>query len=488
MTGTTVDPLLSEANTLWDMRPVITPAEASRLDMGSDDSVEILMERAGLGVALTAVRMGAGYGSKVIVLTGPGNNGGDGFVAARHLKQRGVEVEVHALGYPKGDDAPARKAGIAAVHAGVRVVPLGEPESADLVIDALFGAGFRGSLPDIAIPWIAHSAPVLAVDLASGLNGFDGSVAGPAFTAEVTVTFDFAKVGHLVGEGPSRTGELHIVPIGLIDPKPEFMMCDAEDAPVPTRSGDAHKWSAGSVVVVGGSAGLVGAAVMASEAALRFGAGAVRLIVPTGLRAEAAAGRPGLMTMGIGDADSFGPSDVDQILEATGRFDVLVLGPGIGRGRGTLIEALLERWERPLVLDADGIGGASISALTARAAPTIITPHAGEFERLSGSLPTPAAAFAVASETGSVVLLKGNPTFIGGEQRWAVDSGGPELATIGTGDVLAGMIGALVARGLDAEVAARSAAYRHGRAGKHLASVTSVTAMGLLDEIGRWAN
>ena len=470
------------------MRPVITPAEASRLDTASDESVEVLMERAGLGVALIAAQMGMGYGSKVIVLAGPGNNGGDGYVAARHLKQRGVEVEVHALGYPKGDDGPAQVAADAAVDTGVRVVPLGELESADLVIDALFGAGFHGSLPDVAIPWIGHPAPVLAVDLASGLNGLDGSVAGPAFTAAATVTFDFAKVGHLVGEGPARTGELHIVAIGLPDPNPEFMMCDAEDSPVPTRSQEVHKWSVGSVVVVGGSAGLVGAAVMASEAALRFGAGAVRLIVPAGLRAEAAAGRPGLMTMGIGGADSFGPSDVGQILEALGRFDVLVLGPGIGKGRGTLIEALLERWERPLVLDADGISGASISALAARSAPTIITPHRGEFERLSGSPATPTAAFAVAVETGSVVVLKGNPTFIGGEQRWAVDSGGPELATIGTGDVLAGMIGALVARGLDPEVAARSAAYRHGVAGKHLASATSVTAMGLLDEIGRWAN
>jgi len=456
--------------------------------MASDQSVGTLMERAGLGVALTAVRMGAAYGSKVIVLAGPGNNGGDGYVAARHLKQRGVEVEVHALGYPKGDDAPARKAAVTAVDAGVQVVPLGDPESADLIIDALFGAGFRGSLPDDAVPWIGHPAPVLAVDLASGLDGLDGSVAGPAFTAEATVAFDFAKVGHFLGEGPSRTGELHVVPIGLPDPEPEFMMCDAEDSPVPIRSQDAHKWSVGSVVVVGGSVGLVGAAVMASEAALRFGAGAVRLIVPTGLRAEAAAGRPGLMTMGIGGTDSFGPSDVGQILEALGRFDVLVLGPGLGRGRGTLVGTILERWERPLVLDADGISGASISTLVARSAPTIITPHAGEFERLSGSPATAPAAFALAADTGSVVLLKGNPTFIGGEQRWAVDSGGPELATIGTGDVLAGMIGALVACGLDPEVAARSAAYRHGLAGKHLAAVTSVTAMGLLDEIGRWAN
>ncbi len=470
------------------MRPVITPEESARLDATSDESVEVLMERAGLGVALAAVEMGAGYGSKVIVLAGPGNNGGDGYVAARHLKRRGVDVEVRSLAYPKGEFSAARKASVAAVHAGVEVEPIGEPSDADLIIDALFGAGFKGTLPEEALGWIQHPSPVLAVDLPSGLSGLDGSAEGQVFSADVTVTFEAAKVGHYVGSGPSHTGALRVVPIGLPQLDPEFTICDAVDAPVPDRSHDAHKWSVGSVAVVGGSAGLVGAAVMASEAALRFGAGAVRLVVPAGLRAEAATGHPGIMTTGIGGSDAFGPTDAGLILEALGRFDVLVLGPGLGRGRGTLVSELLERWDRPLVLDADGISGANVTAIAARSAPTILTPHDGEFERLTGDAPTPQAAFGLAVDTDAVVLLKGNPTFVGGTERWAVDSGGPELATIGTGDVLAGMIGALVARGLTPEIAARSAAYRHGLAGKHLSAVTSVTAMGLLDEIGRWAN
>jgi len=470
------------------MRPVITPEESARLDAASDEPVEMLMERAGLGVALAAVEMGAGYGSKVIVLAGPGNNGGDGYVAARHLKRRGVDVEVRSLAYPKGEFSPARKASVAAVHAGIEVEPIGEIADADLIIDALFGAGFKGSLPEVALGWIDHPAPVLAVDLPSGIDGLDGSAEGQVFNADVTVTFDAAKVGHYVGVGPSHRGALRVVPIGLPQPEPEFMICDAADAPIPDRPHDSHKWSVGSVAVVGGSAGLVGAAVLASEAALRFGAGAVRLVVPAGLQPEVAAAQPGIMTTGIGGADAFGPTDAGLILEALGRFDVLVLGPGIGRGRGTLIGELLERWDRPLVLDADGISGASIAAIGARSAPTILTPHGGEFERLTGDAPTPQAAFGLATDTGAVVLLKGNPTFIGGAEKWAVDSGGPELATIGTGDVLAGMIGALVARGLAPEVAARSAAYHHGLAGKHLSAITSVTAMGLLDEIGRWAN
>ena len=470
------------------MRPVITPEESARLDAAAEESLEVLMERAGLGVALAAAGMGVGYGSKVIVLTGPGNNGGDGYVAARYLKRRGVDVEVRALGNLKGNRSPATTAAAAAVTAGVLVAPLGEPEPADLVIDALFGAGFHGSLPDEVVAWIDHPAPVLAVDLASGLNGSDGLVDGPAFAATVTVTFDAAKVGHYLGDGLDHTGMLQIVPIGLPEPNPEFKMCDADDAPVPTRSRDAHKWSAGSVAVVGGSSGLVGASVMASEAALAFGAGAVRLIVPAGLRAEAATGHPGIMTMGIGSADSFEPADVGPTLEALERFDVLVLGPGIGKASGPLIEALLDQWDRPMVLDADGIGGARVATIAARRAETVLTPHAGEFERLTGLAATPKNAFGFAEETETVVLLKGTPTFIGGAERWAVDSGGSELATIGTGDVLAGMIGALVARGLAPEVAARSAAFRHGLAGRHLAAVTSVTATGLLDEIGRWAN
>lgn len=474
----------SDTNTLTNMRPVITPEESARLDAAAETPVDVLMERAGLAVALAAVRAGAGYGSRVVVLAGPGNNGGDGYVAARYLRRRGVEADVRAFGRPR-DASPAHRAAAAAVETGVGVAPLSRPEPADLTIDALFGAGFRGSLPDEAIPWADRS--VLSVDLPSGLDGSDGSVDGTAFTASRTVTFDASKVGHHVGRGPDHCGLVEVVPIGLPEPRAEFMLCDLEDAPVPARRHDANKWSAGSVAVIGGSQGLIGAAVMAAEAALRFGAGAVRLIVPAGLRAEAATGRPGIMTEGIGGSESFGPGDVGPIMEALGRFDTLVLGPGIGKGRGGLIDDILARWDRPLVLDADGITGTTREAITARAAPTIITPHSGEFERLAGAPAGHLAAFEFAETTGSVVLLKGSPTFIGGSERWAVDSGGPELATIGTGDVLAGMVGALVARGLAPEVATRSAAFRHGLAGRQLAAITSVTATGLLDEIGRWA-
>lgn len=468
------------------MQPVISPAEANRLDLASETPVETLMDRAGYGVALAAARMGAGYGSRVAVLAGRGNNGGDAYVAARYLRERGADVTVHALGFPKGEHSPARKAAAAASLAGVRMVDLDAPTDVDLVIDGLFGTGFHGTLPDEVVGWTTTEAPVLAIDVPSGLDGLHGTTDGPAFTATRTVTFDARKVGHLVGEGPERCGTVEVHPIGLPDPDPEFWICEDADAPVPARRRDDHKWSVGSVAVVGGSTGLVGAAVMAASSALEFGAGAVRLITPGGLRSEAAAGQPGLMTDGIGTGDAFAPDETGRILDAVGRFDVLVLGPGIGKGRSGVVERIMGRWNRPLVLDADGINGASVDALKGRVAPTIITPHAGEFERLTGEAASHTAAFGLAEATGAVVVLKGSPTFIAGSERWVVASGGPELATIGTGDVLAGMIGALVARGLPLEVAARSAAHRHGQAGQALAG-TGVTATALLDEIGRWA-
>jgi len=465
------------------MRPVITPAESSRLDAESGIPVGVLMERAGLAVAIAATRMGAGYGARVLVLAGPGNNGGDGYVAARVLRSRGVDVAVQCLGYPRGDSGPNRRHAVDAARAGVPMAALGDPRPCDLIVDALFGAGFRGVLPDPVVPWTRHPAPVLSVDLPSGLDGADGSAGGPVFSAARTVTFGALKTGHLVGSGPALSGIVEVVDIGLPEPKAEWLACEDADCAVPPRLRSAHKWSVGSVAVVGGSAGILGAPVIAARAALQFGAGAVRLLVPSALQPQAAAMDPGLLTGISGDSEA----DPDVVLGEASRFDVLAVGPGLGGGAEHLVSDLLERWDRPLVLDADGITAASVDSLAGRAAPTVITPHAGEFRELTGEEATPAAASALAEKTGAVVLLKGSPTFVMGEERWVVTSGGPELATIGTGDVLTGMVAALIARGMPAEIASRTAAHRHGQAGAALMSSTTVTATGLLDEIGRFA-
>ncbi|MBU1228097.1 MAG: NAD(P)H-hydrate dehydratase [Actinobacteria bacterium] len=470
------------------MKPVITPAESARLDAASTEPVTMLMERAGLAVALAAVREGAGYGMRVIALAGPGSNGGDAFVAARYLRRRGVAVEVRCLGFPRGEHSPARRAGAAAVSAGVPVRPLGAPEDCDLIVDGLFGAGFHGSLPDTAAAWTDHDAPVIAVDVPSGLSAEDGSVEGAVFEAVRTVTFQALKVGHLIGRGPDLCGVVEVADIGLTGVRPAFGVCEDDDAPLPTRARAAHKWSAGSVLVVGGSAGLTGAAALTARSALEFGAGAVRIACPGALQPIYAAMDPGVMTTAIGNGDDLG-SEADPILEAAVRFDVIALGPGLGTGPGAaaLVAGIAAGWRKPLVVDADGIKAMTFEVLAARTAPTVITPHYGEFRRLTGEEPGWEAAAAVSAKTGAVVLLKGGPTFVTGAEVWAVTSGGPELATVGTGDVLTGMVAALIAQGLDPETAARSAAHRHGLAGAALHRHATVTATGLMSVIGEWA-
>ncbi len=468
------------------MRLVITPEESNRLDAASEEPVEILMERAGLGVALAAVDLGVGYGSRVVVLAGRGNNGGDGYVAARYLQNRGALVTVHALGYPRGDYSPARLAAIRAAAADVKIVDFGTPEPADLIIDALFGVGFRGELPEIVLPWLDHDAPVLSVDVPSGLQAGTGEVAGSAFVADATITFHALKPGHLVGEGPERCGVVDTVDIGLVGGEPELRLCDIADAPVPHRPRTAHKWSVGSVAVVGSTRGMIGAGVLAAQSALNAGAGSAAVVCPAAMQSQVAGMTPGLLTKGIGGGGSFTAADADEVLEHAERFDVLVLGPGLGEDDGFTAEIVARR-KGKLLLDADGINNLDgVGALAERRDDTIITPHAGEFQRLAGKAASYQAASEVADETGAIILLKGNPTFVLGGEQWAVTTGGPELATIGTGDVLAGMVSALWACGLDGEVAARSGAFWHGVAGADLASRRTVTATGLMSAIGEF--
>ena len=469
----------------FDVQPVITPEESARLDATAAEPVAMLMERAGLGVALAAVRLGASYGSRVAVLAGPGNNGGDGYVAARYLRGRGVRVTVHALAPPR-EGSPAAAAAARAVAAGVRTLPLGPPVDADLVIDALFGVGFRGDLPEVVHPWLDR--PVLAVDVPSGLDAATGTCAGSAFRAIATVTFHARKLGHVLGEGPDRCGPVEVVDIGLDGGVAELALCEADDAPVPARRRTAHKWSAGSVLVVGGAPGIVGAPVLAARSALEMGAGAVAVACPGGVASSVAAAGPGLMSRPVGKGDVFASEDATAVLAHSERFDVMVLGPGLGPAEPGFLSSVVSRRAGKLLLDADGITGLDgMGALTARRDPTVITPHAGEFRSLTGEPASYQAAARLPDRVGVVVLLKGNPTFVLGAERWVVTAGGPELATIGTGDVLAGMVAALWARGLDAETAARSGAYRHGIAGARLAEAGTVTAEKLSAAIGSYA-
>jgi NAD(P)H-hydrate epimerase len=309
-------------------------------------------------------------------------------------------------------------------------------------------------------------------------------VEGPAFSADATVTFQAAKLGHVLGEGPERSGELHIVDIGLPEPRPALRLCEEGDAPTPVRTRHAHKWSVGSVAVVCGSPGLTGAGLLAARSALGAGAGSACVVCPGALQSTYASLDPGVMSLGIGTGERFTADDAPNVLEAASRYGVLAIGPGLGTVEGAFVEQLLERWDGPVVLDADGLNALDGPSALTRDPDTVVTPHAGEFARLAGEAATHEAAERLAATTGATVLLKGNPTFVtDGGETWVVASGGPELATIGTGDVLTGMVGAFLAGGMPAPTAARAASYHHGVAGAELAEERTVTATALAEAI-----
>ena len=470
------------------MKPVIAPSEAARLDLVTPEPVEMLMERAGWAVDIAAARMGAGYGSRVAVLVGPGNNGGDGYVAAGLLRRRGAAVAVYQLREPK--TAAAQWALGRALAAGVEIEPLGPPSPrVDLVVDAVFGGGFRGKCPPALAAWMEHPAPVLSVDFPSGVNPATGEVPDRSFLAERTVTFHALKTGHLLGEGPDRCGEVEVADIGQSGEKAAMFLAEAGDCPRPDRGRTAHKWIAGSVMVMGGSRGMTGAPLLAARSALRAGAGSVGLMVPGGCQGLVAGAAPELLTFGMGAREHFEADQATASVETASRFDAVLIGPGMGRAPATARWArqVVEAWEGPLVVDADALWAADPVLLSARRGPTVITPHRGELASLTSDAPGLEEIRALAA-SGMVVLAKGNPTLVcDPRDTWVVREGGPELATIGTGDVLAGWVAALWARGLSPSAAARSAAFWHGRAGAALSARRTVTADVLSEEVGRWA-
>jgi hydroxyethylthiazole kinase-like uncharacterized protein yjeF len=454
------------------VKPVLTAEEYSRVDKAYTGDIDVAMDRAGFAVALAVAARGIGYGSKVVVLAGPGNNGGDGYVAARYLKRRGVDVAIHSLGEPKTSES-IRAASLARER-GVPVMAMGAVVDADLVIDALFGGGVRGGLPPEAVTWMDTRAPVVAVDYPTGLDPDTGAVEERAFHAVATVTFQTLKVGHVIGEGPDYCGEVSVVDIGIEGGEPAIWVAEGIDAPRPPRPRTAHKWSAGSVLVVGGSSGMVGASVLAARAALHFGAGSVAVASPRSDLVAAAA--PELLTLPFDEAEA----NLD-------RFDIAIVGPGLGTSDRDQVGSLL-RAARRIVLDAGALEPAMVDLAREGDALVVLTPHAREFERIADVDSGAFAAQAYARKRSVTVLLKGNPTIVtDGSEPILVRTGGPELASIGSGDVLAGMIGALWSRGLEPGPAATSAAYWHGIAAGDLARHGTVTADVLAAHIGGFA-
>jgi hydroxyethylthiazole kinase-like uncharacterized protein yjeF len=463
-------------------------AEADRLAIAGGTAGIELMERAGEAVA-DAVAACLPAASRVVVVAGPGNNGGDGFVAARLLAARGYRVRVLLVGEAERikDDAAlaAKRWGGPLTPADPEGLAAGDPS--DLVIDALFGAGLDrpvDGLPRAMIESMnVQPAPILAVDLPSGISGTSGAVMGTAVKASRTVTFFRKKPGHLLLPGRIHCGPVSVADIGIpasvlaqIAPQTSENLPALwrESFPIPQLTG--HKYDRGHAVVVSGRSWSTGAARLAARGALRAGAGLVTIASPReGLAVNAATN----LAVMVRPVD--GPDELARFL-ADARLNALAIGPGVGVGEATceLVLAGLAG-ERAVVLDADAITSFSghpqrlVEAVQGRRGrATILTPHEGEFSRYFGALDTRTKvgsklerARLAAKVSGTVVVLKGGDTVVAApDGRAAIAANAPPyLATAGAGDVLAGMAAGLLAQGMPAFEAAAAAVWLHGEAG-----------------------
>jgi NAD(P)H-hydrate epimerase len=465
-----------------------TAEEMSRADSGAQQlgiPGGFLMERAGTGMARLALDRFSP--SRACVVCGGGNNGGDGFVIARELHRSGLEVTVLATkGEYEGDPATNLQA---LRNLNVRIVG---PEAldaelgrADLIVDALLGTGFSGEVREKEAGLIegmnSVAAPVLAVDVPSGVDGATGEIGGAAVSAELTVCAHAAKVGCVISPGREHAGEVAVVDIGIppeADAAPSLVWSDDRSlgGRIPRTAEPAHKYSAGALLVVAGSRATTGAPVMVVRGAQRTGCGIVFLATAESSAPAVDLALTEALVYGVAeDGEGYVVSGaLEQILGYAERASALVIGPGMGTGEEgrDLVAGILREVETPVLLDADAVTNiAGTEALARRNAPTVVTPHAGELGRLLGSGAKEVSAHRLCSarraaeKQGCCVLLKGSDTLIVEANKVAVNSTGDvALATAGTGDVLSGVIGALLSRGMNPYEASRAGAWTHGRA------------------------
>jgi NAD(P)H-hydrate epimerase len=470
--------------------PLYTAREMGAVDRWAIDERGVpgleLMEAAGAALARETARSAAE--GPIRVLCGKGNNGGDGLVAARHLRATGFDVDVLLL-WPAGELSGDAAANLERLEGGHRELDAGDAAAAlagsGAIVDAIFGTGFSGEPRDPAAAAIRAAneagAPVVACDIASGVDAASGEAAEIAIDADLTVTFHGAKLGHRIAPGKWRTGDLVVAPIGIPDGAPIAPAGGSISRRVlglaPRRGQESTKFASGEVLVVGGSRGLTGAVCMASLAAIRCGAGYATALVPASLEDIFEVKLTEVMSVGLDDdGGALTAAAAEAVLERSERAACVVLGPGIGRAAGTreLVRDLAGRIASPLLIDADGLNalGTDLGLLAGREEPTVLTPHAGELGRLldrpSGEVGAHRLACAreAAEAAGAVVVLKGDDTLVAQGDRVAVSTGGsPALATAGTGDVLSGTIAALIARGMDAFAGAAAGVFAHARAG-----------------------
>ena len=456
--------------------PLYDAGEMRAADAGAIETIRIpgavLMERAGLAAADEILR--AYPRGSVAVVCGGGNNGGDGFVVGRHLQTAGWDVECLLAADPAGLPADARRNHEVAVRLEVPMregVSRARLRRADVIVDALLGTGFQGVPRPEAVQVIAamHDRPgIVALDVPSGVDASTGVIAGEAVAAEVTVCFHGRKLGTAVEPGRTASGRVVVAEIGI---PPE---ADVETAAVlahgltASAKGAADtKYTAGAVLVLGGARGFTGAPLMTALAALRASAGIAWIGTPPDAARIIEARVPEVMVRPLPNA-----------LDLLGRADAVALGPGLGRGEEAIALAreVGVGHAGPIVIDADGLFAfnGALEELRRRARPAVLTPHEGEMGRLLGETSDWVRANRLeavrraAAASGCIVLLKGADTLVARpDGRVCVSHAGvPALATAGSGDVLTGVVAAMLAREPDAWAAAAAAAEVHGRAGR----------------------
>lgn len=491
------------------MLPVLSGAEMQQADRRTIDELGLpgiaLMENAGAAVA-HAIRERFPAARRLAVLCGKGHNGGDGLAAARRLLDRETVVYLFgAAGEARGD---ARQQRTAYEGSGGRLVEVHDEAAwtearatilaADLIVDALLGTGLSrapsGLIGRVIGDLEAHSAAVVAIDLPSGVSSDGGELPGAALRAALTVALAAPKHGHVLPPGCDRVGELQVADIGIpravldaVAGSPFGLLEDADAAAAfPVRAPGAHKGDFGHVLVIAGSVGKSGAAILAGLGALRAGAGLVTVATAAPALALVAGGRPEVMAepLSVNGSGGLDREAVKRALALASERDAVVLGPGLGQDGGTreFVTSFVRQCPVPLVVDADGLNALAASpdgiASLERSAQTILTPHPGEMARLAGASTAEVqrarleTARAFAARSGAVVVLKGHGTIVASpDSRAAVNpTGNPGMATGGSGDVLSGVIGALLARRCPAWLAAVSGVFVHGRAGDRAAA------------------
>lgn len=456
----------------------------------------VLMENAGRAVVQAVAELLNGGAGPVVVVAGKGNNGGDGFVVARWLAWAGIEVEVCLLtaGEELTGDAATNYA--FATRAGVTIFEGAERELLDdrldraaLIVDGVLGTGVSGEVRGSAAAAIAAMnaapAPVVAIDIPSGVHADTGAILGDAVWAHTTVTFALPKVGLYQYPGRERCGQIIVAPIGMAraltedDALTTNLTLD-EDAAwmLPGRVPEMHKGDAGRLLVIAGSAGMTGAAALAGHGAARAGAGLVYIACPQSLNDILEVKCTEVLTrpMPETEARSLALAAEEELAGAAAGVDAVVLGPGLSQHEETaeLARRLALRIEAPLLIDADGLNAfAGLAAeLADRPGATVLTPHPGEMARLTGlsigaiGADRLAAARALAEQSGAVVVLKGAGTVTAAPdgEAWVNPTGNEGMASGGMGDVLSGMIGAFLAGGAPALEAAVAGVFYHGRA------------------------